>query len=482
MNAVEAGDADLEAESIDSLGPDAFRKPKGVGTLARTVLDVFFRHVEVSGLHHVPEQGAVVFVGNHVNGLLDPAILMAYLPRVPRFLGKSTLWQMAALRPFLFLAAAIPVYRRQDPGVDVRRNSETFDRCHQVLAAAGTIALFPEGKSHNEPSLAELKTGVARIVLDALRRYPEANISIVPVGLTFDNKTQFRSRLLVKVGPPIDPGTPLAGELVEEARRQARELTQVVRSGLEEVTLNYPSWHEAELIQRAAAIYSRPSLEGPTEQALEHSFEVRKAFIDGYGELLRTRPDQVHRVAEDVADYDRCLDALGLRDEQVAASYRGSLVTRFVLKSLWLLLAWLPLGLVGMVTHVLPFQGVAWAAKRLAETPDTVSTYKVFPALLLYPFTWILWAVLAGSLWGWPAGGLTFALMPLCGYGALRWVQRLDLLIERSRAFFLMRHGGAGTAEPAEQRRRILKQVSSLAEVLRGLKPDLGPSELGESQ
>ena len=355
-----------------SLPEDAYSRPWGVDRLARFVLDVYFRRVEVRGLEHVPDTGAVIFVGNHVNGLLDPAIFLAYLPRKSRFLGKSTLWDEVALRPFLRWSAAIPVYRRQDPGVDPSRNAESFDRCHQALAAGGTIALFPEGRSHNESSLVPLKTGMARIVFDALRAYPEAEIAILPVGLTFDDKTRFRSRLLVKVGPPLRPETPIGCASTDAAWQQVRQLTDRTFEALESVTLNYPTWEEARLIEQAAAIYGRG--EGANgadhelaETAMAESFARRRAFIAGYEELLAACPEQVHAVADEVRLYDQELSIFGLKDEEVAARFAASYVLRSTLKALAVIGIRLPLGLLGTVLNVLPFRAVAFLVRRLAD-------------------------------------------------------------------------------------------------------------------
>src|SRR3954447_25071433 len=181
-------------------GPDRFLR-----ALARCVLKAFFREVEAVGAERIPLHRPLVLVANHVNRLIDPILLMGPLPVVPRFLAKSTLWKNPLVRPFLDLAGAIPVYRRQDEGSDLAKNAETFSRSYDLLAQGGTLALFPEGTSHSDPSLKPLKTGAARIVLEAEQKYPGLGVRIVPVGLLFDAKQTFRSRALVQVGEPIDP-------------------------------------------------------------------------------------------------------------------------------------------------------------------------------------------------------------------------------------------------------------------------------------
>ncbi len=79
--------------------------------MARLLIRVFFRRVEVEGGEHLPESGPVVLVANHINGLVDGLLLMATLRRYPRLLGKSTLFSIPPLWPLLKLAGVIPVVR-----------------------------------------------------------------------------------------------------------------------------------------------------------------------------------------------------------------------------------------------------------------------------------------------------------------------------------------------------------------------------------
>jgi glycerol-3-phosphate O-acyltransferase/dihydroxyacetone phosphate acyltransferase len=175
--------------------------------LARTLTRIFFREIEVVGAERVPEAGPLLVVANHHNSLVDPALVLARLPRAPRFLAKSTLWKLPGLRVLLDAAGSIPVYRRQDAGEDTTRNRETFARCHEVLGAGGAVALFPEGISHDAPRLASLKTGAARIALEAGARFAPLGLRILPVGLVFDQKGKFRSRALLRVGAPSPRGS-----------------------------------------------------------------------------------------------------------------------------------------------------------------------------------------------------------------------------------------------------------------------------------
>lgn len=183
---------------------------------ARLLLGLFFRDVEVARLDRLPRDRPLLLVANHPNGLVDPLLVLGTLPLRPHVLGRSTLWHNPALRPLFTLAGVVPVYRRQDAASDMARNAETFARCHQVLARGGTILLFPEGRSHSERGLLPLRTGAARIALEAEARFGPLGVRIVPLGLTYDAKDRFRSRARLEVGEPLDPRLE-----IERARDQA---------------------------------------------------------------------------------------------------------------------------------------------------------------------------------------------------------------------------------------------------------------------
>src|SRR4051794_11183356 len=116
---------------------------------------IFF-DVEVVGAERLPRAGPLMMLANHVNNMIDPMLMLGYLGRRPRFLAKSTLWPHPVVAPLVVFIGALPVSRRRD-GVRMERNFDTFARCRAVLEEGGTVALFPEGGSHNEPKALPLK-------------------------------------------------------------------------------------------------------------------------------------------------------------------------------------------------------------------------------------------------------------------------------------------------------------------------------------
>jgi len=440
---------------------------------ARLAVGVFFREVEVIGADRVPDRGPVLFVANHVNSLVDPTLLLARLPRRARFLAKSTLWKNPFVSPFLVLAGAIPVYRHQDQGVDTTRNVETFDRCHQALATGGCIALFPEGMSHDEPRLQPLRTGVARIALEAEQRHGPLGLRIVPVGLIFDDKNTFRSRALVLVGEEL---APIEGAGEGPAADAVRRLTQRVADGLVEVTPNYRSWRDARVVEQAASLFARPLAEDTRRTRLAESFPLEKAFREGLEELKTTDPAAVNALFADIRRYGRLLRVAGLRDEQVAARYSSPLIARYLFRTTLTLLVWLPMAVVGTVIHWLPYRLVAEVARRAAPTPDTRATYKLFSSIFLFPSTWLLWSTAAWCVAGWHAAAAALVAVPLSGYAALRFHEQRVEVIAEARAYLLLRSGRRAVAELARRRYDLVDRIYDLVDAYRARNQEGSPS------
>lgn len=427
----------------------------------RWLLHAFFRRIEVEHIERIPTRAPLLFTPNHANSLIDGVLVRVFLPRDPRSMAKATLWKNPFFRPLLNASHSIPVYRQQDAGEANRgeKNQQMFDECYGVMAQKHCIVIFPEGMSHDEPELQPLKTGAARIVLGAEQRFGPLGIRIVPVGLTFDAKQRFRSRVLLTIGEPFDPLEGL-DKADPEDREAVAKLTGRIKQGISSVTLNYPSWEEANFIKRAAELFKRHTEPGAETADLSEKFTLHKQLADAYLNVKTSHPRMARRMIEAVTAYDRLLRILSVKHRHMAADQSDLSRHFYMLRKLSLFLVRLPLALLGIVFNAAPYY-LTRMASRLQSRTDRISTVKIIAGSVLFPACWTLQAVLLGQ--GFLPVFLLWCLGPLSGAATLLFMERHAQVWEELRAY--LRHNNV--AEIRQELDERLQNVKvEVAEVL----------------
>jgi 1-acyl-sn-glycerol-3-phosphate acyltransferase len=385
-----------------------------VRAVVALALRLFFR-VGVQGAGAVPG-GPVLLVGNHPNALVDPALLFVVTRRRVTFLAKEPLFRLPLLGALLRGMGALPVYRRQDDPSRMGGNAGTFEAATRALASGGALTLFPEGKSHDAPHLSELKTGAARIALQAARA--GAAVKVVPVGLTYADKAAFRSRVLVEVGPPLDAAAflPQGGAAEADEVAAVRRLTEALGRALAEVTLNLEAWEDLPLARTAEALWAaeRGERAGDAERL--------RRFARGVALLRAEEPHRFAALREGLLAFRHRLSLLRARPGDVAGGYSPLGVARWALREgLLLALGALPC-LLGLLLFAPPYPVPGLVARLSRQPLDVQSTVKLGVTLLLAPL-WVL--LLAGAAWAW--GGALWGLGVLLAAPPLALLTRLLL-------------------------------------------------------
>jgi glycerol-3-phosphate O-acyltransferase/dihydroxyacetone phosphate acyltransferase len=411
-----------------------------VDRLASAIAHTFYRvdHVGVP-----PGDGPLLLLPNHPNSLLDPALVMATAERPVRFLAKSTLFG-TPLWPLLRAAGAIPVYRRQDEGVDTSKNVETFAAVDAALADGEAICLFPEGLSHSTGRLEPLRTGAARMALSAVAK--GVALQLVPVGINPDRKTEFRSRITVIYGRPFPvPAGASASELTDEIARHMRRL--IVEADPDA---------DAALVRRVERLYRS---ERELERDPRSSIERRRAIAAGIEQLRETDPDWYESALLQFRRYDQRMRRFGLRDRTLDWNTSRRDAIRFLSREIPLALVLVPVAALAVVVFAVPYLLTA-VVGRLQKHSDVTATAKALSGAIFY-LVWsaaVVW--LAWSSRGPLAGIAIGVLLPLLGLGGLFAIEREWLALRTARSWWALR----GTHP--DTRQRLRRHRAELADVL----------------
>jgi glycerol-3-phosphate O-acyltransferase / dihydroxyacetone phosphate acyltransferase len=398
--------------------------------LFKPVIALYFREIEVVGQVPVADTRGRIFGANHTNGIVDPVLVLTQVPCVISPIAKSTLWDIPGLRWLLDAADAVPIVRRRDdPGKNAAQNDEVFDRIAAHLSVGGNVLIFPEGTSHNEPHLLDLRSGAGRMLARAKGTADAKGLTFQAVGLEFDARTVFRSRALLVFGPVRD-----VDAIGKSGDALAAAITDRLKLDLSELLVEGPTWEERLLVARVAEMFANHA----GDRTLAGWNEVGRRVEDARAAL--SPGDALYeRVRTEVGAYYKELDASGLGDDQLTLGGGFTLKPARLARAIVLMLA-LPLAVVGVVLYWLPYQLPRLVVRFLRGSDDVVSTYKLGTGLLVFPLFAVIYAGVALALLPVPFAALATVASVLSAFAALAWSDRsarlhgsIKLLTSRAR-------------------------------------------------
>jgi 1-acyl-sn-glycerol-3-phosphate acyltransferase len=425
----------------------------------------YYADIAIQGSERIPANGALVIIANHPNALIDALIVGMSVRRRILLTAKATLFEQPLIAQFLKAVGVVPLRRAKDESnvgsfaSNLTRNRASFRLVTEALEKERAILIFPEGISHDDPSIAPLKSGASRM---ALLAHAEGvrKLRILPVGLVYEEKERPGSRVLVRVGAPLD----VEAWIDASSSRSASELTAELDARLRAVTLNFATAERAtravNLARTLTALAYTPRTVSQTG-SLGMEVEIA-ARVDAATAALATAPAELGAAADSlishltVVEGDLRSRGLNLRDVRISVQVRPGL--RFVLREAPLaMLAVIVAGL-GRVSHWVPLR-LARAAATTSLRGDTSRDQPAMRTVLFGLGFVIAWYMMLATVIFWWQGAtiaLLFLVMIFSAAHADRIMRgRLLRAVQRARTFLAFR------ADPKLQR-NVLAEVDTL--------------------
>jgi 1-acyl-sn-glycerol-3-phosphate acyltransferase len=452
----------------------------------RLALRWFYSDVEVVGIERLPSQGPVLLASNHPNALVDALVIGCTLERPVTLTAKATLLENPITRWLLRSAGVVPLRRASDDAnraagvpLDPTRNAAAFAAVLDALQSGRVVLVFPEGKSHSEPELAPLKTGLARMALMARDERQIARIPVIPIGLTFERKWEPRSRVLLHIGTAIS-----VDDVAPNVDRVAA-LTSQVNAGLREVTLNFPSAQDADRVLALSSVLAEVFDEfrplGAPDPPLAERVKLAHR-INALAPRLRDLDPLIAARVETFLGRFAAFESVTRQHAVAASDVQMSVAVGpgawFTVRELLIATFAGPLALWGRINHWVPLRLARLLGKRTSRTPDEPAMNTIVAGLVLVLLFYAGQTVLVGWLFGWLIAIAYAISLPLSATWDIRYADRRRRAVERIRTYLLFRRN-------PELHRKLVVELTWLrreaVELNASLSPALGPLAGAES-
>jgi len=432
-------------------------------TLVHFALGTYFSKLEVGGREHVPKNGPVILASNHPHSIIDALILALAAGRMVHYIAHSGLFSNPIKSWFLRSTGVIPVYRPDEIGQASEKNVHMFSACHDLLDQGGAIGIFPEGTSAQERRVQKLKTGTARIALEGeARREWRLGTVIVPVGLNFESRQRFRSRVLVSFGKPIEVQG-FRGVFEEDEHDAVDRLTGVLQAAIRRRVVNITHSEFEDLVRELELVYKSDVLERgavgiPGDTRFEREQWVSREIPRVLDYFFERSPDVIWRIARQLKLYRRGLERVRLKDEMLRKEGKGS-VSRATARFLILGAIGLPFVAYGIFWNGLPYTLTGFLARPLTKDQTKAHFVQLSVGAVLYVLYytpllyWAFGAVGAGKT-------VLFALsLPPTGLFARGYTRRMTRRRQAIRLAYLEWRHGYEVQRLRDQRQRIIDEV-----------------------
>lgn len=183
--------------------------------------------VRHQGLHHIPEEGPVLLVCNHVS-YMDALVIGGAVRRPVRFVMDYRIFRTPILGSFFRLAKTIPIGpKNRVPDI----YEAAFERIEEELDAGHVVCIFPEGKLTEDGEIDTFRSGVETII--ARRPVPVVPLALRGLWGSFFSHCggpalahlprRFWSRIALLAAPPVAPELVTAESLQETVTRMRGE-------------------------------------------------------------------------------------------------------------------------------------------------------------------------------------------------------------------------------------------------------------------
>ncbi|RLD47512.1 MAG: hypothetical protein DRI86_00045 [Bacteroidetes bacterium] len=242
----------------------------------------FYRKIESDGLENIPDNKPTIFAANHQNALMDPWGILFTSKQQTVFLTRADIFNNPILLKIFTFFKMLPIYRIRDGKESLKKNEEIFNKSIEILEANMSLGLFPEATHTNKRHLRPLKKAVPRIAFQAeINNNYELDLTIIPVGIYYDDYVHSNSNLFVNYGKPIKIKQ-FKKEFEENEQKGFNALKVKLEEEIKPLIIHEPDMQHYDLYEGIRTYYRNTMLQklNLKSNLLKNRFKADKVTVD----------------------------------------------------------------------------------------------------------------------------------------------------------------------------------------------------------
>jgi 1-acyl-sn-glycerol-3-phosphate acyltransferase len=367
-----------------------------------------FRKIIVTGYPAIKNNKPALFVANHQSTFMDGILMSITAYKAsPYILVRADIFKSALAKIALDLLRLLPIYRKRDGLSNVTLNDSVFEKCFQIFEKKGVVALFPEGNHAIERSLRPVQKGAARIAFQAEERNDfNLDLSIVPVGLHYENHGERWHNVYVKYGKPFSI-VPYKELYLENPQKAIKDLTDQIKEALENEMLDIKWMEEYVLFEQLRQIIKPYAFQLAPEN--ETLVQAENELLEKIRIALQDNSTQLYKIKENVNAY-----FLEAKKQKLSEDFelKTPNFIRLTIQSVGLVLGF-PFWLLAKIINYPAEYIIENRIIQGVRDRTWHISLRVGASTFLYPIYYgILWVIFS-LLFNWVLGGIVIFSLPL---------------------------------------------------------------------
>lgn len=299
---------------------------------------------------------STIYVSNHPNSFMDPILIGAMNRPIVHFMTRSDVF-VWWLKPILWSAHMLPIYRQQD-GKDTKgKNTDVFNKVNSSLKKGRNILIFGEGFTDDSPirGLKPVKKGPIRMGFGALEAINwSKKIYISGIGISYTDRNTINSEFVLDNGPKICLNDYKESYLANPSK-VINEVTRIVEKNMQECIVYVAKPAHYSLLEGIMQITRKGynNVNHDDHIPLIKRWEYSKNLATWINEQVTDESTEILALQKDLDAYFQLEKRMKIEDRFVVAKKQPELVSTLN-NWLYLILMW-PFAIAGFIHGFIPY-------------------------------------------------------------------------------------------------------------------------------